>query len=407
MSNKMETIMPNFTKFKLSEISGKRTESSITFNPDRAKAGEELYVTIPKLNANSCIVPNTLYLTADFKNENAKSWFQNNVGKLLVSKLMVKVGGEKAYENDSESIYRVYEDLWKSEKQRKNMIYDGIANENTRKLMSKDDSADKTVASDALMFKILGSRISIKLGQILNNHGVYAPNKMVSDITYMIKLPSAEEIMVAQSGQKIAGYSLENIKLEYETIESPELAELANSEYEIGRSLEYEHVTQPLKEQWNKDETLKNLTINLPRKSMKAIVLLFKEVGTNTDSEKYVYPNITKVKISVEGIPNAVYNQGMNKDKLFKEARRLFLNRKRDVMEIDDFYSKHFALVVDMRTFNDGNVFKSGKRLISTQSGILLEISKEATTKDIMCYAFVVSDGLVNIKNKTLQDIVY
>ena len=407
MSTKMERIMPDFTRFKMSEIKGQRTENTITFNPDRAEPGEEVYVTIPKLNANACIVPNTLYLTAEFKNKNTKSWFLNNVGKLLVEGLSVTVGGEVAYDNIEESTYRVYEDLWKSEKQRKNMIYNGIADENTRKLMSKDDSADKSDASDALMFKILGSKVSIKLGQILNNHGVYAPNKMVSDIQYKIKLPKADAIMVAQSGQSIAGYSLESLKLEYETIENPDLAERALSEYEIGRSLDYEHVTLFRKTVWSKDLTLVNETINLPRKSMKAIVMLFKEKGAVTDSEKYVYPNITDVKITVEGIPNAVYNQGLKKDKLFKEVRRLFLNRKRDVMEIDDFYSNHFALVVDMRTFNDGNVVKSGKRLINAQSGILLEITKEATTKDVTCYTFVVSDGLVNIKNKTLQSIEY
>ena len=375
----MEAIMPNFTKFSLSEISGKRTENSITFNPTSANPGDEIYVSIPKLDANSCIVPNTLYLTADFKNVNTKSWFLNNVGKLLVKTFLVKIGGKKAYENDDESTYRVYEDLWKTEKQRKNMIYDGIANENTRKLMSKDDSADKTNASDKLMFKIVGSRISIKLGQILNDHGVFAPYKMISDVSYRIKLPPADEIMVAQSGQKIAGYLLENIRLEYETIESPKLAELTINEYDIGRSLEYEEIMQPTTVMWKKDETRINSRINVQRKSLKAIVFLFKEVGTTTDSEKYVYPNITELKITVEGKPNVVYSQGMKKDKLFKEARRFFQNEKRDVMEIDDFYSKHFAFVLDLRTFNnDGNVTKSGKKVTGD---IQLEFSKEATTK--------------------------
>ena len=407
MTNKMERIMPDFERFIMSEIKGQRTENTITFNPDRAEPGEELYVTIPKLNANACIVPNTLYLTAEYKNKNTKSWFLNNVGKLLAEGLSVMVGGEVAYDNIEESVYRVYEDLWKSDKQRKNMIDCGIANENTRKLMSKDDSADKSDASDALMFKILGSKVSIKLGQILDNHGVYAPNKMMSDIQYKIRLPKADTIMVAQSGQAIAGYTLESLKLEYETIENPELAKQALSGYELGRSLTYEHVTLFRKTGWNKDLTLVNETVNLPRKSMKAIVMLFKKKGTVTDSEKYVYPNITDVKITVEGVPNAVYNQGMKKDKLFKEARRLFLNRKRDVMEIDDFYSNHFALVIDMRTFNDGNVVGSGKKLINGQSGILLEITKEATSKDVMCYTYVVSDGIVNIINKTLQGIEY
>ena len=407
MSNKMEQIMPNYERFTMSEIKGQRTENTITFNPDRAEPGEEVYVTIPKLNANTCIVPNTLFLTAEFKNKNTKSWFLNNVGKLLAEELTVTVGGEVAYDNTGESTYRVYEDLWKSEKQRKNMICNGIANENTRKLMSKDDSANKSNASDVLMFKILGSKISIKLGQILDNHGVYAPNGMVSDIQYKIRLPKADAIMVAQSSQTIAGYTFESLKLEYETIENPELAKQALSGYELGRSLTYEHVTLFRKTGWNKGVTLINETVNLPRKSMKAIVMLFKEKGTVTDSEKYVYPNITDVKITVEGVPNAVYNQGMKKDKLFKEARRFFLNRKGDVMEIDDFYSNHFALVIDMRTFNDGNVVGSGKKLINAQSGILLEITKEATSKNVICHTYVVSDGIVNIVNKTLQSIEY
>ena len=407
MTNRMEKLMPDFERFIMSEIKGQRTENTITFNPDRAEPGEEVYVTIPKLNANACIVPNTLFLTAEFKNKNTKSCFLNNVGKLLAEGLSVMVGGEVAYDNIEESVYRVYEDLWKTEKQRKNMIDCGIANENTRKLMSKDDSANKSNASDALMFKVLGSKVSIKLGQILDNHGVYAPNKMVSDIQYKIRLPKADAIMVAQSGQVIAGYTLESLKLEYETIENPELAKQALSGYELGRSLTYEHVTLFRKTGWSKDVTLVNETVNLPRKSMKAIVMLFKEKGTVTDSEKYVYPNITDVKITVEGVPNAVYNQGMKKDKLFKEARRFFLNRKRDVMEIDDFYSDHFALVIDMRTFNDGNVVGSGKKLINAQSGILLEITKEATTKDVICHTYVVSDGIVNFTNKALQGIDY
>ena len=49
---------------------------------------------------------------------------------------------------------------------------------------------------------------------------------------------------------------------------------------------------------------------------MKAIVLLFRK-KTLTDSEEFVYPNITEVKISVEGIPNSIYSQGIPKSRFF------------------------------------------------------------------------------------------
>jgi hypothetical protein len=56
---------------------------------------------------------------------------------------------------------------------------------------------------------------------------------------------------------------------------------------------------------------------------MKAIVMLFTN-KTKTDSEEYIYPNIEKVRVTIEGVPNAVYSQGIPKTRLYEEARRLF-----------------------------------------------------------------------------------
>ena len=55
---------------------------------------------------------------------------------------------EACYTNDQESLYSVYKDLWLPEDQRNNMADVGIMNENTRKIMSEDDGADKTVVAD-------------------------------------------------------------------------------------------------------------------------------------------------------------------------------------------------------------------------------------------------------------------
>lgn len=99
------------------------------------------------------------------------------------------------------------------------MVGMGIMNDNTRKLISKDDSGDNTVVADALML-VFADRVKIKLGKILNDHGLYAPFGMNSNIRYRIRLPSASDIMVAQSSQSVDGYTLEAIRLEYVTIEA-------------------------------------------------------------------------------------------------------------------------------------------------------------------------------------------
>ena len=52
---------------------------------------------------------------------------------------------------------------------------------------------------------------------------------------------------------------------------------------------------------------------------MKAVVLLFTNT-TRKDSKEYIYPNITKVKLTIKGVPNQVYSQGIPKSQFYDEA---------------------------------------------------------------------------------------
>ena len=70
------------------------------------------------------------------------------------------------------------------------------------------------------MYNVHGTKQRIKQGKILEDHGLYAP-----------------DIMVAQSGQSVGGYTLENLELEYETVENQELVSDVISGYEVGQSL--------------------------------------------------------------------------------------------------------------------------------------------------------------------------
>ena len=311
MNSRTDELKPGFRRSKMTEIKGVRTRHVITFNPNKANPGEMIYINTPKLRPDVCLVPDSLNLMFDFKNANDKSWFHNNLGKLLTKELTVKMAGEVVYSNTGESVIAVYKDLWKTVEERDQMVEYGVANENLRKLISKDDtgasSGDDDKVSDALMFAVHGTKQRIRLGNILKDHGLYAPYSMINNFQYSITLPSASDIMKAQSGEAVEGYSLENIELEYETIENQDLANHTTEGYEIGRSLSFEHVTLMKTTEWDKKSTLINETINLPRKSMKAVVLLFKS-KTPSSSEEYVYPNIEGVKVTIEGVPNSVYS---------------------------------------------------------------------------------------------------
>ena len=81
---------------------------------------------------------------------------------------------------------------------------------------------------------------------------------MNNNFRYILTLPQSSEILVAQSGQTLGRYSLENLELEYETIENQDIANSVSSLYGSGRSLSYEHVTVMKTTVWAAASTLIN-----------------------------------------------------------------------------------------------------------------------------------------------------
>ena len=75
-------------------------------------------------------------------------------------------------------------------------------------------------------------------------------------------------------------------------------------------------------------------------------------------------------------------------------------------MAVEKFYKDKFALVIDLRS-HEGDQYGHGKRIVNTQSGVLLEVRKRATAAPVICHIFVVSDALLNFQNRELSSIQY
>ena len=309
------------------------------------------------------------------------------------------------YQNTGEGMLETYKDLWRSEEDRRRQQEYGLANENVRKLMSKDDSGDKTTKTDGILHLTVANlfdRMKIPLGKILCDHGPYAPYGMF-DFEYRITLPKSQKIMKAQSNQEKGEYKLTDLRLEYEVIESENLVKEVKDKYGVGRSLGYDYTTLLKTLSWKKDSTLEVIDVNIPRKSLKAIVLLFTQADAE-DSEHFPFANITKVNVTVEGNPNDLYSEGLAKRDMYDEAMRFFGNGlKTSFVSLEKFYVDKFACVLDFRTVDDEEVSGSGRNLIGTQAGILLEIEKKATAKDLSCHVFVVADGIIDVGENKLQ----
>ena len=126
--------------------------------------------------------------------------------------MVFKHAGEIVYDNTGESLLEVYKDLWKSESERNDMVEYGIGRQNLRKLISKDDSeassGNANKVADKLMYDIYGTKQSLKLEKIISGHGLYTPYGMINNFQYILTFPKASDIMVAQSGSSVGGYTL-------------------------------------------------------------------------------------------------------------------------------------------------------------------------------------------------------
>ena len=394
MNSDSNKLLPTYRRFYKTPVKGKRTVISIALAQPKISANSNVNLTFPKLSENVCVNPNSIYISALLENANTKSWFKNNIGRLLCDELQIRIGSESVYDNKKEGLIMVYKDLWLPDERRKDMSEYGIASENLRKLMSGSDDASTSNKDDNALFKARGKRVKIKLEKILNNQGLFAPSAFSGGVEFNFRTPNASDIMIAQSGESVGGYSLKEPKLIYESIESPEMYFQAAADY-TNTEFPFMDITYLKPTNWGKDQTSVVEFTNVPRKSMRAMVILFKYADTE-DSEEYIYPNITKVDVTIDRRPNAVYSNGMSTDDLYREAKRIFHVNDSNMTEAK-FYDKKFALVVDLRCTDDNNAINSGSNIIGTKNSVQLIIKKEATSKDVIGEIYVLSDAAVSI----------
>ena len=89
---------------------------------------------------------------------------------MLQDRLEVSMEGQKLYENPKESVFEVYKDLWVSEEVRQNSQQYGIANLNTRKLISSSDDGSGTGTTQKVSDKLiadLSEKQEISLNKVL------------------------------------------------------------------------------------------------------------------------------------------------------------------------------------------------------------------------------------------------
>ena len=78
------------------------------------------------------------------------------------------------------------------------------------------------------------------------------------------------------------------------------------------------------------------------------------------------------MKLTIEGVANSVYSQGIPSNRFYDEARLFGEKEGKDqFMTVEKFYKDKFALVIDLRSHEEVNKTGHGKKIVNTQNGVL------------------------------------
>ena len=186
------------------------------------------------------------------------------------------------------------------------------------------------------------------------------------------------------------------------------LAEEAKSVYITGKDFAYDHVSRAKVVPLDKAETRKNIKVDATRRSMKGILLLFVEpyAGGTRDSEKYIFPDLKKISVTINDSPNMLYNNGIESRDIWSEVSRFFMKEKYKPQHMtwEKFHTGYkFGLLIDLRSVESQEMHGSGLRLVNSTDGVHLEIERYAKgTGPVNCHVFIISDAQFNIINRQL-----
>ena len=242
-------------------------------------------------------------------------------------------------------------------------------------------------------------------------------------LEYEVTFNDYSRVVVA-TGDAAASYTVENIALEFDMITQPDLARQIQNQYGGRLAILYDRVLCHRKITANKSYTLCNINLNVPARSMKGIVLLFEDPAAafQRDTEAFYNPQIQKVEVTIEGIPNQLYSQGMRAYQLWQEAQKHFaggMKRHPEVavvakdlaladVSLGEFLTTKHCLWLDLRTTDDDQLYGSGRWVENASEGVTIQIMKKAETAGaLLIYLYVLMDAQLNIEDGRFVSALY
>ena len=287
-----------------------------TNNPSTIGPGELLTVRFPDPKENQVIIPSTTKLTFNISlaGTDVNRTLVANLGRNAIRKLVVKLEGNEIISIDDYDVLYSYYDCWKCKTKRLNAVFQGIVEADGQTegaIKHRINAGDKANnAKDQTVASIYDNRFCIPLDfEILESSLPLYQYGLGSRLTY--KLTFADYSDVIKANKPDATYTISNISLEFDTIVNASLASQIRTEY-MKSSVLYDRILRARIIPLNDSDTSFSVDINSPSKSLKGVLLIFTKERSATkfthDTEEFLNRKITKVEVTVEGVPNQLYS---------------------------------------------------------------------------------------------------
>ena len=203
----------------------------ITNNPSTIDQNQQLLVRFPNLSNNDVIVPRSARLAFDIElvSTDGNATVYQNLGKAIVKKTVIRIGGNEVMSIDDSDIYHCYIDLWKSSSERMNMAYQGIGKANM--LKHRVGAADATSdAEDQAIASAHATRFCIPLDfELLETYMPFYQAGLGDRLEY--ELTFNDYMKVINSSDTDSSYVIKGISLEFDMVTDSELARQIRDQY--------------------------------------------------------------------------------------------------------------------------------------------------------------------------------
>ena len=352
-----------------------------TNNPSTIGPDELLTVCFPDLKENQVIIPSTTKLAFNISlaGTDVNRAPVGNLGRNIIRKLVVKLEGNEIISIDDYDILYSFYDCWKCKTERLNAVFQGIVEadgQTENAIKHRINATDKANnAKGQTVASIYDNHFCIPLDfEILESSLPLYQYGLGSHLT--CELTFADYSNVIKSTDPDTTYKISNISLEFDTIINASLASQIRTEY-MKSSILYDRILRAHIISLNKSNTSFSVDINSPSKSLKGVLLIFTKERSATkftrNTEEFFNPQITKVEVTVEGVPNELYAQNMKychqydgivkhfAEGQLKEAGAIQKDLQLHNVNIASYYTDKYALWLDFRTIDDNKLHSSGR----------------------------------------------